>query len=813
MKWVLLLSLAVSLATGRTIFDYERDGLENKQKGLPGRSVTGQYEWRGPDGKVTEVSYIADHNGFRLLDDLELKPPTEPFRQAESTAQANTRYSSAFSNSEQEEEEEGEEEEEENETEEGETEEEEHEEEGGEEASEAQEVERKAEQEETEQEETDAAASEAEKAESPKANEKEADATEKENENQDSENTGKDLEQSDATEKQLTTNDADTKEQAFPEPSIASEPVAEEKLGEAEAATSSATVLTPSKVESTSPEETSAMLEPAFVDKTLSTVVAEPVFPAEAPVIITGELATAQPIVGPVAAELSAFASSGAQGPAEQSPNVAEIIPEAFAFSDTSLLAVDEIHSDSSTNSQPLIVSRDNDNSPSAFSEPAVIIIGSFSDESDDTILSSNIQNSFERDERTVANNMQVQEQVSEPFVHPVLELDSFNTEVFPVAEPLQQPAIELEPVPIDVGLSPDSEPLQRPVVEVEAVSTDNAIPILPVFEVPEVSVAKMLDVQPQETQLVPVIELEVPQQTAEAIQATPFEELPLALPLQQVQILETANLPTPNARPVETSPSADPNTAVFVREIELSETDTKPTLEIELTKHRFDVAKSSHPEDSTTFLADTPAHNAPKDLFFIPETFQVPDANPSQVVKAKMFSKLGEPMNSEFIRVTANELEKPTTILSGQTSDPFNIFPVQSPSVVGVNSEQFQSDFVFVPEQMLVREPEITDGFILPLETPVSAPQVQEPLPNQATQQLVLTPAGESSAASLQVDNISVPVIELPVDAETEDPEGILFIRATEPLVTENAQLKNRSPMQGLPLLPPMMKVPRLLL
>ncbi|XP_066954788.1 protein P200-like isoform X2 [Macrobrachium rosenbergii] len=750
--------------------------------------------------------------GFRLLDDIELKPPTEPFRQAESTAQANTKYTSSFYNSEQEEEEE-EEEEEENETGEGETEEEEHEEEGGEEASEAQEVERTAEQE-AEQEETEAQTSEAENAESPKANKEEADATEKENENQDSENKGRNLKQSDATKKELT-DDTVTKEQAFPEPSVGSELVAEERVGEAEAPTSSVTVLAPSEVESTSPEETSAVLEPAFIDKTPSTVVSEPVFPAEGPIIVTGELITAEPQVGPIAAELSAF-DSGAQGPAENSPIVAEILPEAVAFSDTPLLAVDEIQSATSANSQPLIMSRDNNNSPSAFSEPAVIIIGSFTDESEDTTLSSNIQDAFEREERTIANNMQVQEQVSEPFVHPVLELNSFNTEVFPVAEPLQQPAVELEPVPTDVVLSPVSEPLQQPVIEVEAVSTDDFIPVISAFEVPEVSGAKFLDVQPQETQSVPVIELEVPQQTGEAIQAIPFEELPLALPLQQVQILETADLPTPNVRPVESSPSADPNSAVFVREIELSETDNKPTVEIEFIKHRFDVTESGRSVDSTSVFVDTPEHDSPKvpDAKPIQSSLQVIEipAQEDMVFKAKMFSKLGEPQNSEFIRVTANELEKPTAILSGQTFDSFNLIPVQSPSVTDVNSEPFRSDFVFAPEQTLVKEPEITDSFILPLETPVSAPQVQEPLANQATQQLTLTPAGESNTASLQLDNISVPFIEIPVDVETADPGDVLLIRASEPLITENAQ-PERSPFQGPPLLPPMMKVPRLLL
>nr|XP_027228867.1 LOW QUALITY PROTEIN: calphotin-like [Penaeus vannamei] len=70
MKWVLVVAAVVGVAA-RTIFDYERDGLENEQKGQPGQAVTGEYEWRAPDGKVVEISYVADHLGFRLVDDPE----------------------------------------------------------------------------------------------------------------------------------------------------------------------------------------------------------------------------------------------------------------------------------------------------------------------------------------------------------------------------------------------------------------------------------------------------------------------------------------------------------------------------------------------------------------------------------------------------------------------------------------------------------------------------------------------------------------------------------------------------------------------
>ncbi|XP_063614824.1 calphotin-like, partial [Penaeus indicus] len=68
---VLVVAAVVGVAAARTIFDYERDGLDNEQKGQPGKAVAGEYEWRAPDGKVVEISYVADHLGFRLVDDPE----------------------------------------------------------------------------------------------------------------------------------------------------------------------------------------------------------------------------------------------------------------------------------------------------------------------------------------------------------------------------------------------------------------------------------------------------------------------------------------------------------------------------------------------------------------------------------------------------------------------------------------------------------------------------------------------------------------------------------------------------------------------
>ncbi|XP_068202062.1 probable serine/threonine-protein kinase kinX [Palaemon carinicauda] len=825
MKWVLLLSLGVSLAYGRTIFDYERDGLDNKQEGLPGKSVTGQYEWRGPDGKVTEVSYIADHMGFRLLDDLELKPPTEPFRQAESTSKMNTKYSSDSSYSDQEEEEEEEEEGEENEIEEGEIEEEEQEEEGGEETSDAQEAE-KSTGEETKTEAKTAEAegaetAEAEGAETADANEKEADTTEKETQTNDA--TSKSLDPSDVTTKEVTTDDKVAKEKAFPESSNDSKPVAEERTGAVEGPSNDVPSLIPIKIESTFPEETTlvrepvfveessdtAVVEPVLVDETSGTVVVEPVFVDAAPVIATGEMTLpAEPFVAPIATDMFAFASKSL-GPSEDVLNAAEPMSEIGVISDVPFSGVAEIPFADSANQQ--IMSSDNGNSPSAYPGPAFVVIGSFSDESQDPAHYFDNQNDFEREERTVAIVDPAQENIPEPSVQSAVELDYFNTALFPVAEPLQQPNA-VEPSPIDVELSLDTEPVQQPLVEIEPVPADEPMPLfvskaldsqfspeIPVpsalenstpelflVEVPEISFAKNLDIQSQETQLVPVFELEVPQEPAKVMLDDIVEEIPLALPFQQVQTPETVDLSTSNVRSVENQLNADPMATVFVREIDLSRDDNKPALEIDIAKHRFDVTKAIHSMDSTPVLDES-----------IPQIFQVPDPNPSQPE---------EPLNLEFVGVTFNEIEKPAAILGGQIFDSVNLIPLQDPSFIDIDSQIVQNNNVFVPEQgMLVEGPEMTNNFPVPVETPVAAPQTQEPAPVQPAERLVLSSPEESGAVSSQFDNTDVRIIEIPVDVETTDAEGVLLIRAAEP--------RRAEPMQGPPLLPPLMKVPRLLM
>ena len=66
----------VGLSFGRPneIIDLETDKLEHEQKGTPGTSVTGEYTAVDAQGNEYTVQYIADHLGFRVVDDEDALP-------------------------------------------------------------------------------------------------------------------------------------------------------------------------------------------------------------------------------------------------------------------------------------------------------------------------------------------------------------------------------------------------------------------------------------------------------------------------------------------------------------------------------------------------------------------------------------------------------------------------------------------------------------------------------------------------------------------------------------------------------------------
>ncbi|XP_068214647.1 cuticle protein CP575-like [Palaemon carinicauda] len=72
MKTLVLIGLClVALAAARPsdIVDFELDDHEQEQEGQAGRAVQGEYSWTAPDGNEYYVKYVADHNGYRIVED------------------------------------------------------------------------------------------------------------------------------------------------------------------------------------------------------------------------------------------------------------------------------------------------------------------------------------------------------------------------------------------------------------------------------------------------------------------------------------------------------------------------------------------------------------------------------------------------------------------------------------------------------------------------------------------------------------------------------------------------------------------------
>ncbi|XP_068214469.1 uncharacterized protein [Palaemon carinicauda] len=66
---IALCLVALAAARPSDIVDFELDNHEQEQEGQPGRAVEGEYSWVAPDGNEYYVKYVADHNGYRIVDD------------------------------------------------------------------------------------------------------------------------------------------------------------------------------------------------------------------------------------------------------------------------------------------------------------------------------------------------------------------------------------------------------------------------------------------------------------------------------------------------------------------------------------------------------------------------------------------------------------------------------------------------------------------------------------------------------------------------------------------------------------------------
>ncbi|XP_064102158.1 cuticle protein 16.8-like [Macrobrachium nipponense] len=71
MKYTLILAMACAacLVKGApTVFDFEGDDHFHKQEGEPGNKVEGYYSWTSPEGEEFYVKYVADEDGYRVVD-------------------------------------------------------------------------------------------------------------------------------------------------------------------------------------------------------------------------------------------------------------------------------------------------------------------------------------------------------------------------------------------------------------------------------------------------------------------------------------------------------------------------------------------------------------------------------------------------------------------------------------------------------------------------------------------------------------------------------------------------------------------------
>ncbi|XP_064101929.1 uncharacterized protein LOC135212455 [Macrobrachium nipponense] len=80
MKFTLVFLLGVvALSTGRpdSIFDFDLDDFGHSQEIDDDHVITGSYTWTAPDGTQFFVRYIADDDGYRVLDSNAI--PVSPF--------------------------------------------------------------------------------------------------------------------------------------------------------------------------------------------------------------------------------------------------------------------------------------------------------------------------------------------------------------------------------------------------------------------------------------------------------------------------------------------------------------------------------------------------------------------------------------------------------------------------------------------------------------------------------------------------------------------------------------------------------------
>ncbi|XP_068215113.1 cuticular protein 47Eg-like [Palaemon carinicauda] len=64
----MLCILGLTLARPDTILDFEGEDHEHEQEGDAGDEVEGSYSWTSPEGEEFYVKYVADEDGYRIVE-------------------------------------------------------------------------------------------------------------------------------------------------------------------------------------------------------------------------------------------------------------------------------------------------------------------------------------------------------------------------------------------------------------------------------------------------------------------------------------------------------------------------------------------------------------------------------------------------------------------------------------------------------------------------------------------------------------------------------------------------------------------------
>ncbi|XP_069984549.1 cuticle protein CP14.6-like [Penaeus vannamei] len=65
---LMVVALTTARPDGDTILDFDGDNHHHTQQGSAGNVVTGTYGWTSPEGYNFLVKYIADENGYRVVE-------------------------------------------------------------------------------------------------------------------------------------------------------------------------------------------------------------------------------------------------------------------------------------------------------------------------------------------------------------------------------------------------------------------------------------------------------------------------------------------------------------------------------------------------------------------------------------------------------------------------------------------------------------------------------------------------------------------------------------------------------------------------